>query len=163
MKFELRHHFDHPVERVWATLLDPDYILAASRLSDIEKVVERDEEKGGKQFVRTRCTSPRELPAMMRKAIGTDKLVYHLEEIRDHSTHTLQWRVIPGVMAHKVKAEGSYTLRPTKGGCERLVKGEVKVAIPLVGGKIEGGIGTELKAGYEKAADLTRRWLEENP
>lgn len=163
MKFALHHAFDHPVDRVWSTLLDPDYIAAASKLSDIEKVVERDEERDGKQFVRTRCTSPRELPRMMRKAIGSDKLVYHLEEIRDHANHTLQWRVIPGALARKVTAEGSYTLRATPSGCERLVKGEVRVAIPIVGGKIEGGIGTELKSGYEKAAELTRSWLQENP
>lgn len=163
MNFTLHHRFDHPVDKVWATLFDPGYIVAASRLSDIEKVVERDEVREGRQFVRTRCTSPRELPRMMQRAIGSDKLVYHLEEIRDHANHTLQWRVIPGALAHKVKAEGSYTLRPTPEGCERLVKGEVRVAIPIVGSKIEGGIGTELKSGYEKAAELTRTWLEENP
>jgi hypothetical protein len=163
VNFALHHRFDHPADRVWATLLDPAYITAASKLSDIEKVVERDEERDGKQFVRTRCTSPRELPRIMRRAIGSDKLVYHLEEIRDHANHTLQWRVIPGALASKVKAEGSYTLRATPNGCERLVKGEVRVAIPIVGSKIEGGIGKELKTGYEKAAELTRSWLEENP
>lgn len=162
MNFALHHRFDHPVDRVWSTLLDPAYILAASKLSDIEKVVERDEERDGKQFVRTRCTSPRELPLMMRKAIKSDKLVYHLEEVRDHANHTLQWRVIPAALASKVKAEGSYTLRATPNGCERLVKGEVRVTIPIVGSKIETGIGRELKTGYEKAAELTRTWLEEN-
>ena len=28
MRFELRHAFDHPVERVWAVLFDPAYIAA---------------------------------------------------------------------------------------------------------------------------------------
>lgn len=162
MRFELRHAFDHPVERVWAVLFDPAYIAASAGISDVERVVEQDERAGDRQRVRTRCTSPRELPAPMRRAIKADKLVYHLEEVRDHAAFSLQWRVVPAAMARKVRAEGSFELRPTPTGCERLVKGEVRVAIPLIGGKIEAAIGKELRAGYDKAADLTRRWLEED-
>ncbi|MEC8424714.1 MAG: DUF2505 domain-containing protein [Myxococcota bacterium] len=162
MHFELHHRFDHPVEAVWTTLFSPGYVAAASSLSDIQRSVERDEVRDGVQFVRTRCTSPRELPPVVRRAIGADRIVYHLEEIRDHANHSLRWRVLPGALAEKVKAEGSFALRATPTGCERLVKGEVRVAIPLVGSKIESGIGRELQAGYEKAAELTRRWLKEN-
>ena len=163
MRFELRHAFEYPVADVWSVLSDPGYIAAAAGISDVERVVERDERRGDQQFIRTRCTSPRELPAPMRRAIRADRLVYHLEEIRNHATHSLQWRVVPAAMSDKVRAEGSYRLIATPSGCERLVKGEVRVAIPLIGGKIESGIGKELESGYDKAAELTRRWLQENP
>jgi hypothetical protein len=163
MNFELRHAFEHSPERVWETLFSPDYEQAAASLSDITKEVVEEREEGVRSFRRTLCTSPRELPAMMRRAIGSDRLTYTLEEIRHNDTMTLQWRVIPTALGKKVRAEGSYRVIPALNGCERLVKGEVTVAIPLVGGKIERAIGGELKAGYETAWVFARKWLQENP
>ena len=114
-------------------------------LSDIQRSVERDEVQDGVQFVRTRL--PRELPPVVRRAIGADRIVYHLEEIRDHANHSLRWR-LPGALAEESRRPCAAGNAHNEGWSRVSA-----VAIPLVGSKIESGIGRELQAGYEKAAD----------
>ncbi len=162
MKFELSHRFDHPPEVVWALLLSDDYARALDATSEVKKVREREDQRGDVLFVRSLCTSPRELPAAMRRATGMERLSYHLEELREASTHTVRWRVISPKMSDRVQIHGTYRVVPAKGGCERLVNGEIKVAVPLLGGKIESGISKELMQGYEAAAAFARDWLREH-
>lgn len=162
VKFELSHRFDHPADDVWRLLMSDDYAQALDDRSEVKKVREREEQRGDVHFVRSLCTSPRELPAAMRRATGMERLSYHLEEQRDASKRTVHWRVVSPAMPDRVQIHGTYTIRPGQGGCERLVNGQIKVAIPLVGGKIEKAISKELVQGYEAAAAFARDWLREH-
>jgi hypothetical protein len=73
---------------------------------------------------------------------------------------TLSWTVEPRGVGRKVQANGTYEIRPADGGCERLVKGEIRVAIPLVGGKIEKVVADELRSSYERGATFALHWMQ---
>ena len=54
---------------------------------------------------------------------------------------------------------GTITLTPQGGGTQETVAGEVKVRIPLVGGKLEGLIGDMLERALKTEERVGRAWL----
>jgi hypothetical protein len=54
---------------------------------------------------------------------------------------------------------GTSKVLPTDTGCERIIEGEIKVAIPLVGGTIEKVVFEQIEKSYDRAADVIRRHL----
>jgi len=78
----------------------------------------------------------------------------------DDAGYHVDWKVIPINVSDRVKAAGTFSLKPLNGGrCQRVVTGEVKVSVPLVGGRIEKGIAADLEKSYEATAEFARRWL----
>ena len=161
MRFELRHPMPRPADVAWKTFFHDDAYEAELKKQNSEHTAEVLEEgpKGDKHYTKTRITSHRPLPSFMKRAIGADHLSYVLEQWRDEGRYELRWKVTPPTAQDKIKAEGTYKLIATPSGCERLVSGEIKVSIPLVGGKIEKAIGEELKSSYERSAVFAREWL----
>ena len=85
-----------------------------------------------------------------------------LEELIDDEQHRVQWKVIVDRVSSKVKAEGYFALEAISDHeCRRIVAGEIKVSVPLVGGRIERGIADELSRSYESTAAFARQWLTE--
>ncbi len=158
MKFETRHHFAFPPERVWGVFFDPTYEAALSASSELDREVLETGVREGRRFRRSKLTSRKEIPPAMAAFTGP-RLSYELLEVYDDPHTRLSWKVIPGAAADKVKAEGTWALVPAPGGCERVVKGEVQVRVPLVGGKIEEKIKEQLQASYDKAAVFARQWM----
>lgn len=162
MKFELRHKLPRPVDVAWEGLFSDAYIQASTAGSEHTTEVLEEGPRGGLHYKKAKVTSHKELPAMMRKAIGANHLSYVLEQWRDDAKHEVKWKVTPPVQQDKIKAEGFYKLVATPDGCERLVSGEISVSIRFVGGTIEKAIGGELQSSYEKSAGFAAEWLEKN-
>ncbi|NOY25074.1 MAG: DUF2505 family protein [Oligoflexia bacterium] len=57
---------------------------------------------------------------------------------------------------------GSWQLTAVPEGCERVVKINITVRVPVVGGRIERQIGAELRSNYETAAQFAQHWLAEH-
>lgn len=162
MKFEVRHAFQVTPEVLWRTLFSPDYEVANAERSGLPRETLSDETVGGKRVRRHRVAGRGELPPVVARALGNPRLTYELVEEFEDKALQMTWEVIPSMIPEKVKAVGSYEVTATPDGCERLVKGEISVAIPLLGGKIERAIGEELQSSYEKNIDFVRSWLEEH-
>ncbi len=162
MKFELRHPLPRPVDVAWKGLFSEAYFHAASQGAEQTTEVLEEGPRGSLQYSKTKVTSHRELPSMMRKAVGARHLSYVLEQWRDDSKHEMRWKVTPPVHADKIKAEGVYRMVATPSGCERLVSGEISVSIRFVGSTIENAIGGELRSSYEQSAVFAASWLEQN-
>ena len=161
MKFENRQPFPHAREAVWEQLFSEAYDAALSATSDMEKAVLEEGVRDGRRFKRTRLTSRKPVPAAMAAFTGPT-LSYDLIEIYAENGTSLDWKVIPSKAADKVKAEGTYAVIDAPGGCERLVKGEIKVSIPLLGSKIEKGIGEQLESSYARSSAFALKWMREH-
>lgn len=160
MKFENRQPFPHPRQAVWDQLFSADYDAALSATSEMDKVVLEEGVRDGRRFKRTRLTSRKPVPAAMAAFTGPT-LAYDLIEVYSATDTSLDWKVIPSSAADKVKAEGTYAVIDAPGGCERLVKGEIKVSIPLIGGKIEKGIGEQLESSYARSSAFALQWMRQ--
>lgn len=118
---------------------------------------------GACRWKRTRVTTKREIPAPFTKILGPGPLSYELEENFEDARCFMRWRVIPARVADKVTAEGTYSLAEGSGDtCLRHVVGDVRVAIPILGGQLEKLVARELEAGYERSTVFAREWLLAN-
>ena len=161
MDFELRHVFPHPAQSVWQELMSEAYEAASNAAGDLDRQVLGEEERGGVRIKRTRITSRKELPGFMAAALGATRLSYDLEERYPADQRVMNWTVRPLVVPDKVECSGSFEVNPHPDGCERLVRGRIKVNIRFIGGKIEDAIGAELRSSYARSAEFAKTWLTE--
>jgi hypothetical protein len=157
------------VERTYAitpaqlrdTLVDPDYLAAlGARFAGIG---EAEVETGDASItVISRRKIPVEyVPAAARGFVGdgvvtqTDLWSLNGDDPVDGSwTATLN--SAPATMG------GGYTIANTADGCHLTVTAEVKVKIPLIGGKIEAEIRRYLGSLVSRQMEFTEEWLGES-
>jgi hypothetical protein len=163
MRFDMRHKMPRSASVAWqAFFFDDAYQVALQAQAAHDAETLERATRGGLAYVKTRVTSHKKLPSFMARSIGSDRLSYVLEQWRDDAKLEMRWKVTPPTAHDKIKAEGRYRLVANPTGCERLVNGEIKVSIALVGGKIEKAIGGELQRSYEKSAVFASDWLLAN-
>jgi len=158
---ELRHSFPVSPKRAFEELFGEDYEEAVSKVSRLQRQVLEDRSEPGHRPRRIQVVPDRTRPAAVARVIGQDRFSYEIEEHHDLEALRMDFEVTPDRHADKVLIGGSWALSEAPGGCERLVRIEITVRVPLVGGKIEQQIGADLAASYEDAALFAQRWLQE--
>lgn len=97
------------------------------------------------------------VPSFAKKVAGDSVEVVHREHWTSPTTADFSI-VMPGKPG---ELKGTVTLRPTADGCEQVYDGEVKVGIPLIGGKLEGLIETLMKKAFREEGRTGVAWLAE--
>lgn len=164
MKMDVRHELPAPIDVAWRELHSEAYIAAQRETTGTSgEVISEEPAGGGKVLRKTRVRLGRELPSVAANLLGSKHLTYTLEETVDEANHHVEWKVIVDKVSNKVKAEGVYKLvAGSATTCQRIVTGNIKVSVPLVGGRIEKGIAAELTKSYEATAEFAREWLSKN-
>jgi hypothetical protein len=160
MKFSLSNTLPCSAEEAWSLISADEFLEASNAGSRVKKESLLKEERDGLLYERIRVTFPQKLPRLEARALNREKLSYVQEQTTDSSRHLSQWQVKVDGAGDKIKAHGTFCLRPAPGGCLRIIEGEVKVSIPLIGGKIEREVVNKLKSSYEKSAAFTLQWIE---
>lgn len=159
MDIRITHTFPCTPAAYWEVTSRPqvDAEMRAAGDADFETLSERAE--GDRQHSRRRVTARSELPLVVRRALGRDRLSYVQEVETDNAAFSTTWKVIPDVLADRVRCSGTTRVVPTPAGCERRIEGVIEVGVPLVGGTIEKFIVTELERSWNRAAEVVRRHL----
>jgi uncharacterized protein YndB with AHSA1/START domain len=133
------HQLAGDVETVQALLTDPTFLerkFAAAGATDIS--VKREDTAGGGQRLVIRRRVTVDLPGFATKFIQPTNTLVQTEEWapatadgRRVCTYTVDVQGVPS------RIDGRVTLSPDGGGTRQDVQAEVKVSIPLVGGKLE--------------------------
>ena len=161
MKFQLEHVLPASADTSWQTIMSEDFANQSYAESGTQRELLSQEERNGKIYSVVKVKVNEELPPMAAKVLGTRQLSWTQQQIIDNSTRTMQWQIkIPG--ADKVEAAGSFKVIAFGEQSKRLVEGDVKVKIPLVGRKAEEHICRKLEDSYEKSARFTQQWLAKN-
>jgi hypothetical protein len=138
MRMQVTHHFDADVETVYALMTDPDFCMrkyADAGSTDIQ--VDSEQRDDGLKLVSRRKVTV-DLPGFAKKVMQPTNSV----------VQTDQWSAADGagqrvchysveVQGVPSRIDGTVTLSPDGGGTRQDVKAEVKVSIPLLGGKLE--------------------------
>jgi hypothetical protein len=95
------------------------------------------------------------IPSFAKKFVGDTIHIQQREEWSSATDAALEVS-IPGKPGH---LKGTITLRPDGEGTVETVSGEIKVHIPLVGGKIEGLIGELLEHALRAEQRVGTAWL----
>ena len=160
MNFSIVHEFDTDVKTYWDVFLSPEFgeaLMAGLKMTNF-KLQKREDD--GKVFRRTQSMEPTvALPAMFAKFVPNMGYTEH-----DHlvwASNSMRIVIEPATMKDKFKTEGDYIVTPLGDKrCRREFRGEVKVSIPLIGGKMEKFTVEQMQASYEVATRITREWLQ---
>jgi hypothetical protein len=134
MKMKVTHHFDADVETVYALMTDPDFCMrkyADAGATDIQ--VDSDQRDDGPKLVSRRKLTV-DLPGFAKKVMQPTNTVVQTDE---WSAATRSCRYSVEVQGVPSRIDGTVTLTEEGGGTRQEVEAEVKVSIPLLGGKLE--------------------------
>lgn len=153
MRFEVEHSFDAPANRLAELLLDLDF---QNSLSDIGGLSAREvllQEEDGDEVVRhVRCVLDIEINGTARRMIGGGEPAW-VEVSRWLPQEMLWvWEIEPEVAGDLLEAQGRTVIGEGGQGSIRRVEGDIKVKVPLYGGKVEGWIADGLRSAYDEEA-----------
>jgi hypothetical protein len=162
MNFSLAHEFDIDVAGYWKIfLLDKEFneeMFRELRMKDY-KVLEQTDD--GTTFQRVQTMEPTTpIPGFLQSIVKStgyterDKLVW--------STNVMDVIIETKMFKDRFDLRGKYAVTPIGDGkrCRREFRGEVKVSMPLIGGKIEKYMMEQMRDSYEIATRVTRRFIE---
>ena len=160
MDFAFEHWFEAPPEVVAEAILDLDY---QDSLDDIDvlagrEVLHQEERTDGRVERRVRCILGIDMGAAKR-FIGDGDPAWIEEATWDPESHKWEWKIIPEVAKDLLTASGYIEIDGSEEESVRIVSGNVKVKVPLYGGKVEAIIVRGLESAYSQEAELLSDWL----
>lgn len=161
MRFRLEQRLPAPPNEVQEAVLDPAYLERLASLPKLGKPELLSQERRGDTVVqRVRYAFAGELSGAVRKVVDPERLTWVEVSEVDFASNTTHFDIEPDHYGSMLTGSGVITITADgNGGSLRTAKGEVKVRVPLVGGKVERAIvsGLEDHAAAEEAA--LRGWL----
>jgi uncharacterized protein DUF2505 len=161
-RFEHRATFTSPVATVYATLVDRAFL--EERLRSLggkgATIVEYSGTGDDVGFRLRQGLDAEKLPGAVRAILKGDLVVERAERWRlDGGTHVATGSAnisgVPGEINSQTRLESSET------GSALVVTAEVRVGIPLVGGKLEGVIAQQVGKLLAAESEFTGKWLAE--
>jgi Protein of unknown function (DUF2505) len=158
MQFEHQIAFGGAPDQVRAMLADPSFRERVCEALHTTRHDVRVEPKGAGMTVVVDQTRPaRGIPAFATKIVGDDIRIVRREDWDDGTRAALMLE-IPGKPA---RLDGHLSLHADPGGdgTVETVTGEVKVRIPVVGGRLESLVGDLLHRALEAEERVGKAWL----
>jgi uncharacterized protein YndB with AHSA1/START domain len=155
---QLRHEitYDAPADAVWEMLSDPAF---RERSCDAMGVLDREitiERAGEGMHVRIDQVQPTAgVPSFAKKFAGETTRAIQTEEWSDRRHATLAVET-PGKPS---QLQGTLTLTEQDGRTTETFEGEVKVRVPLIGGKLESLVADLFRAGMDHEHTAGVAWL----
>jgi hypothetical protein len=142
------------VETVYAVLSGPDWAAQrAVALGDDSELVSRVETPdGGVTLVITRAV-PAGGPGFLQKFLPSDPRA----TTSVHGVRRATWSVV--LAGTPASVRGTITIEPTPTGNRHTIDGEVRVPVPLIGGKAESFIADQLVRLADAEAGVVRQVL----
>ena len=162
MRFEVSHSFSVGPEVVAAASLDPAFQATLETIGSLKerKVLSQETTGDGLVERRVRCVLALELSGMAASLLGDADPAWIQVETWAADTMTWTWRIEPEVHAELLSAEGSTVIAGEAEKATRTVMGDVKVRVPLYGGKVEGWIVKGISEAYDEEAARLTEWLD---
>jgi len=163
MNFRIEQRIPAPLKAVEGALLDRDFIAATATLPKLGEPELLEQQRDGervRQRVRYRFTA--QLSSAVTRVIDPAKLTWIDDARFDLTSHTARHRILPDNYADRLHASYDVTLEPLGDSTRRVATGELKVRVPLVGGRVERAIVSGLEEHAAAEADLLGWWVVEH-
>jgi len=160
VRFRIEQHFGRPLDVVEDVLCDPTFV---SRMSGLPKVGRVElllhEVDGTVVHQQVRYAFAGDLSPAVRRVVDPARLTWVEDSTTDRTTHISRFRILPDNYAALLHCEGTFTLTPEgDGASRRLADGDLKVSVPLVGGKVERAILSGLEEHAATEVELVNSW-----
>lgn len=158
------HAYPADVERVLAMLADEEFLRQkAESLGHGNFSVLQIGEAAGTTTISTKRTVPVALPDFARKFLSptndTTQTDLWSAPAADGSRDGT-WSI--AVAGAPVRMSGTVRLAPTADGCTNTIRGQLKVSVPLVGGRLEKMLVEQTGRVIDAEGEFGRRWLAEH-
>jgi hypothetical protein len=163
MEFHLEHRFDAPVDAVELAMVNPEF-LEGTRLPDVgpPEVLSREED-GDIVTLRVSYQYTGSLDSLARRVLRTGDVAWVQETVLDRGAHRARFTVTPKVHAERFDCGGVMQLTNAGVATERVIDGELKIKVPLLGRRGEGLILPGLRTRMNREAELLDEWLKAHP
>jgi carbon monoxide dehydrogenase subunit G len=159
MKFRHELSYDAPPDQVFAMLADPEFRQAAcAAMEVISADVQLTPDGDGFTLVIDQQQNTKDLPGFARTFAGESTQAIQREVWTDPRAGSLTIDS-PGKPA---SAQGTIRLEEAGGGTREVVELEIKVKVPLIGGKLERLMGEKVAAGMDTEQTVGAVWLKEH-
>lgn len=156
----MRHDFDAKRAAVAEAILDPKYQRSLSNLGPLaERKVLSQKTLGNKVERRTRYVLDLRPTGVAKSFLGDAKPAWIEVAVWDGASYVWNWSIEPEIAADFLDASGTIALTGSGAKTTRIVKGRVKVKVPLYGGKVENWIRDGIARTYDEEATRLTRWL----
>jgi hypothetical protein len=164
-QIDFRSVSPHSADEVYATMVDPHFLRA--RLEQIggpgAGLLEHSADVKGARYLLRLGLDAKDLPSAVRTVLPGDLTIERSERWtrQDSGRYLGDVEVmIPGAPA---SATGGMRLRDLPdGGSELNVRADVRVSVPLIGGKIEGVVGEQVQRLLAAETAFAETWLSGN-
>jgi uncharacterized protein YndB with AHSA1/START domain len=156
MDFRHELSYDAPPGQVFEMLADPAFREKVCRAMDVVSVeVSLDRSGAGFTLVCDQVQKTTGLPSFARKFAGDTTRAVQKETWPDASGGSLQIET-PG---KPTSMTGTIRLDPDGAGTTEVVELEIKAKVPLIGGKLEGLMAEQVRAGMDTEHQVGTAWL----
>lgn len=164
--FRSEDHYDATVDEVFEAMVDRDFVVQKYTTlghRDIEVLELAPTASGGHRVATQRTVEAQGMPDFVKRVVGDRQTIVQTDEWSargDDGTRTSTWSVeTKGVPA---TVTGRSTLRPDGDGAVISIVGDIKVSVPLIGGKIEGSVVGVFEAQARAEMEFGQQWLKEH-
>ncbi|MDZ7678713.1 MAG: DUF2505 domain-containing protein [Acidimicrobiales bacterium] len=160
MELATRHRFATAPDRVAAAMVDPTFVPELVKILDVgaAEVVEAGHDSTS-SWLSTRLTYDGSLDPIAAQVLGSKHPSWVQTYRIDASEVTGQLTIEPDHHASLISCWADIALTATDGGSERSIRGELKVRVPLLGGKAERALVPAIAARIDAEAALLDGWL----
>jgi uncharacterized protein YndB with AHSA1/START domain len=156
MRFRKELAYEADPDDVFAMLSDPAFREKVARAQEVVSVdVRLTLLGGGFSLVSDQVQNTKDLPAIAKKIAGDTTQAVITEEWSQPTGGAIAITA-PG---KPTKAVGTITLEPGLTGTTEIIELEVKVKVPLIGGKLEQLMVDTIDAGYDVEHQIGQAWL----
>ena len=150
-------------ETFWKIFLDPEFnerlYKDALQFPDW-KQVSLDETDA--KITRVTAGQPKldDVPGPVAKIIGNG-FRYTETGVLDKATKLWTWKLVPSMLADKVKQEGKMTIKPAGDGkVKRSVELFIEAKVFPISGMLESTTEKNMRAGWDKSAAFMNEWIK---
>jgi uncharacterized protein YndB with AHSA1/START domain len=156
MKFRKELSYEADPDDVFAMLSDPAFREKVAHAQEVVSVdVRLTPSSGGFSLVNDQVQNTKDLPSIAKTIAGDSTRAVVTEEWSSPTRGSIAITA-PGKPS---KAEGTITLEPGTTGTTEVVELEVKVKVPLIGGKLEQLMADTIGSGYDVEHRVGQAWL----
>jgi hypothetical protein len=166
MRFTIEQTFAGPLETVEAALVDPAFLERLSTLPKLGRptLVHRVD-AGDLVHLWVKYAFTGDVNSAVRRVVDPNRLTWVEESTLDRRTHRTTWRIVPDHYKNLLRSSGEFRLAPAPSAPDertvRTTEAELKVTVPLVGGKVEQAIVSGLREHAALEEEVLDDWLRE--
>ncbi len=158
--FTLHQQIDAPVDAVEAALVDSAFLARMDELPKLGSAeVVRNERDGDVVHLAVRYLFQAELSSAVTRVVDPDKLTWVEESECDLAAHRTTCVLKPDNYANLLQGSYEATIAAAGSGSTRTITGQLKVKVPLLGGKVEKAIVGGLSENADAQATLLSSFI----